>query len=413
MSRRRILAASLTVVLLTASLTGAVLWHNDMNRYGVRVVMDSAVGVIDGTPVQIDGRNAGEVTAVEARDNKAIVTLSMDSDHAPLPAGSKPQVEWRSLLGERFVAIKPGPKENPAIPAGAMIDSGNPQVTPEDLLETLDPPTRRHVKGLVSGLNQTLDGREKDLNATLKTAGPSIDAMGSVLSAVGSDGPAIRELVTNMHGVSKVLAGRQHKLSGVVNDLGKVTRETAGKQRQFNDGLKELPSTLTAADGTFKKVPKAVDSLNPLLRDLKPATERLPSVTRNLRPLMRDLRPTIGRLRPTLQATNKLFNYTPQLLNSAHATLPEVTQATRTLAPAVAFLRPYTPEAVAFVGQFGNVFSQYDSQGHFAHTLITADRAAVDNSPPLQLPDMKFDTRRTPGANAGQPWKDANGSAPR
>lgn len=413
MLRRRVVAVAIAAVAVVA-VVGSVLWGVGGPRYELRAVLPSAVGIIEGTPVQVGGRDAGRVTAVEARGDKAVVTFAVDSAHAPLPAGSKPKVEWRSLLGERFLAITPGSKGNPAIPDGSLIEGGTPQVTAEDLLETLDPPTREHLKGVVGGLHGSLDGREQDLNATVKTAGPAVQSLGSVLDAVGKDGPAIHELVTKLHGVSQVLAGRQDRLSGVVQNLGTVTENMATQQQQLSASLGELPPTLDAAKGTFDKTPPAVDSLNPLLKDLKPATAQLPSVTQNLSPVLRDLRPTVAQLRPTVQATNQLLDVTPGLLDSAHATVPKATQALHTLAPAVTFLRPYTPEAMGFLSQFGNTFGgSYDAQGHYAKALITAGQSAVDNSPPVALPGLHVDPRRAPGANAGQPWTDATGSGPR
>lgn len=413
MLRKKVVAMTVAAVAVVA-VVGSVLWDVRSNGYEVRAVMPSAVGIEEGTPVQIEGKDVGQVSGVEARGDKAVVTFVVDSAHAPLPAGSTPKVEWRSLLGERFLAITPGKRGNPPIPGGSLIQGGTPQVTAEDLLETLDPQTREHLNGVVGGLHGTLDGREQDLNATVKTAGPAVQSLGGVLDAVGKDGPAIHELVTKLHGMSQVLAGRQDRLSGVVQNLGAVTENMATQQRQLSASLGELPPTLDAAKGTFDKTPPAVDSLNPLLKDLKPATAQLPSVTRNLSPVLRDLRPTVAQLRPTVQATNQLLDVTPGLLDSAHATVPKTTQALHTLAPAVTFLRPYTPEAMGFLVQFGNTFGgAYDSQGHYAKALITAGQSAVDNSPPLALPGTQFDPRRAPGADAGQPWTDATGSGAR
>lgn len=413
MLRRRTVAVAVAATAVVA-IVATVLWTGFGPRYELRAVLPSAVGIDEGTPVQVEGSDVGRVSEVEARGDKAVVTFEVDSTHAPLPAGSKPKVEWRSVLGERFLAMVPGKRENPPIPDGSLVEGGTPQVTAEDVLETLDPQTRAHLNGVVSGLNGTLDGREKDLKATAQTAGPAVQSLGSVLDAVGKDGPAIHELVTKMHGVSQVLAGRQDRLSGVVENLGAVTENMVGEQEQLSAALGELPPTLDAAKGTFDKVPPAVDSLNPLLKDLKPATAKLPSVTQNLSPVLRDLRPTVAQLRPTIRATNQALDVTPGLLDSAHATVPKTTQALHTLAPAVTFLRPYTPEAMGFLGQFGNIFgSAYDSQGHYAKALITAGQSAVDNSPPVALPGVEFDPRRAPGANAGQPWTDATGSGPR
>jgi phospholipid/cholesterol/gamma-HCH transport system substrate-binding protein len=79
----------------------------------------------------------------------------------------------------------------------------------------------------------------------------------------------------------------------------------------------------------------------------------------------------------------------------------------------VAFLRPYTPEVAAFSAMWGNFWAAYDSVGHFAHVKLTAGSTAVDNQPNVTLPGQATKPTRLPGENVGQPWTDANGSAPR
>lgn len=414
MLRKKLALTAVLIVAVTAAVVGVTAWRDiGPSGYTVRVMMASAVGIADGTPVQINGQDVGHVTGVEAKDNKAIVMLSIDDADAPLPSGSRTSVEWRSLLGERFVAVKPGPEGNPPIPDGSLIEASSEQVTVEDLLEALDAPTRKHLKGTLRGLEVALQGRGQDMNSTLRTAGPTVDALGSILDAVGKDGPAIRELVTKLHGVTATLAGRREKLAGVVSDLSTLTDNTVGQQHKLRETLGELPSTLDAAKGTLDQVPPTGKAALPLLHDLRPATARLPAVSNNLKPLLQDLRPTIAELRPTLGSASQLLDHTPGLLDSAHGTVPGLTKAVSTLRPAVAHLRPYTPEIMGFVSGWGNLFSQFDSQGHFAHALVTEGQTSVDNNPPVVTPNMKVDTRGTPGANGGQPWTDATGSGPR
>lgn len=79
----------------------------------------------------------------------------------------------------------------------------------------------------------------------------------------------------------------------------------------------------------------------------------------------------------------------------------------------MAFLRPYTPEIMGFVSNWGNLFSTYDSQGHFAHPLVVSGSSAPDNLPHVVPPGGKSATRILPGELVNQPWTDANGSAPR
>jgi phospholipid/cholesterol/gamma-HCH transport system substrate-binding protein len=121
----------------------------------------------------------------------------------------------------------------------------------------------------------------------------------------------------------------------------------------------------------------------------------------------------LSELRPTLQAAQVLLTRTPALLDRTHAVLPPVTDATRTLSPAVAFLRPYTPDAVGFLSNWGNFFSNYNTTGHFARALFTAGQTSLNNQPPAPPIGGLVDLTPPPGTAGGQPWTDANGDAPR
>ncbi|WP_214370937.1 MlaD family protein [Pseudonocardia sp. H11422] len=410
---RKLLTIGCALVTVLATSGVVALAAGASGDYEIKVVMPSAVGIVTGLPVQINGFDVGEVTDVAAQDNHGVVTLALSDEHAPLPTGTTVVVEWRSVLGEHFLQLHPGPASNPELPSGSMIPAGSSQVLVEDLLEALDEPTRAHLTSVADQLQETFDGSEPDVNALLGTAGPTVEALGAVLDAVGRDGPAIRELITNARQITAVLAQRQDKLAGTITDLGQMADVVAAQQQQLTDGLAELPSTLDAAQGALDRVPAAADSTVPMLEDLRPAAARLPSVAANLSPVLRDLRPTVEQLHPTLDAANKLLQFTPGLLDNATATLPGVTQAVRTLGPAVAFLRPYTPEMMGMIDNWGNVYSQYNGSGHFGHLLISYGQTAVNNQPNAVPLGGQVNPAPAPGHSAGQPWTDANGNRPR
>lgn len=410
---RKLIVAFLAAAVGVVIGTGAYL-VSSANDYEVKLVMPNAIGMADGTPLQVGGRDVGRVTGIEVKDDKAIVTASVEGQHAPLHSGTKTAVEWRSVLGERYIKVSPGPEKNPPLPSGALIQGNRPQVTTQDLLATLDGPTRKHVSSLVQNLEKTLDQREPDMNATLHTAGPTVDALGQVLGAVGEDGPAIRRLVSDVRQVTNQLSSRGGKLADVVNDLGKITGAAVTQQKQLASAVEELPSALSSAKETLDKVPAATDAAKPLLDDLAPATTKLKSVSSNLSPVLRDLRPTLAELRPTLQSANELLKHTPGFLDNAHGTLPDVTNAFTELSPAVKFLRPYTPEAVGWAANWGKGFSYYDAVGMMGKLNVSTGTVMQADLTPQGLPIlMNNGTKRAPGANVDQPWTDANGDAPR
>lgn len=384
----------------------------DYDDYEVVLVADNAVNVAKGSQVNIRGFRAGAVSAVEARDGKALITLSLSGDQVPLRAGTSAVVEWKAVIGERTIALTPGPAANPVIPSGSMINVGQEQVEADELLAALDSKTRRHLTSTVRRLDATLKNHPGDLQQTLRNSGPTVRALGEVLKAVGEDGPAIRRLVTDLRKMMDPLAARQQKMARVVRDLSTVTGNVAPQHEQLSRGLKELPSTLRAAKKTLDEVPGASDQAAPLLKEMRPATRQLTRVSKNLSPLLTDLRPTMAELRPTLGSASQLLQRTPELLDSAHSVVPDLTYTVRKLNPAVSFLRPYTPDLVGWLSNWGNAFASYDSRGHIFRGLIQAGPSALNDNPGVPV-GFEVDPAPAPGKASGNPWTDANGSGMR
>lgn len=405
--KSRIALAGLSFAAVAAGALFAGPFHG--NDYDLRLIIPSAAQVVEGGKVRIDGRDVGSVSKLDEEDGKAVVTVKItDHDYVPLHDGTTSSIDWQSALGERVVTLHPGPAKNAAIPSGAMYEAQSSQVEADQVLAALDKPTRQRLNALLQGLHATTRGSESDIRATLRSAGPAVNALGQILAAVGRDGPAIKSMVTELHQMTAALATRGDRISGTINHLARVSADLGSKNQQLASTLKELPSTLRTAQTTLDKVPGVTDAAVPLLDDLKPSADRLPSIARNLAPTLRDLRPVVARLRPALAATDRLLGYTPGLLDQSHQALPGLATTLDELGPAAEFVRPYTPELVGFVTGFGATFSAYDAQGH-GWTVAPIPGLASAGEMTGSVPFATVQTRPAPGTSVGQPWTDANG----
>ncbi|MGH3519646.1 MAG: MlaD family protein [Haloechinothrix sp.] len=406
---------SLIVVVLAAALFGAAGWAVVGNRdYEVSVVLDSATNLVEGGVVQVKGAEAGEIREIAVRGGKAHVKLALESDFAPLRDGAIVRVDWKALLGERLVTVVDGPAGAAHIPDGGMLRGQMPvPMEMDQVLAALDKPTREHLVGVVRKLRSTVEGNEKDLNRSVRSAGPALQALGEVLQGLGTDGQAIRQLVTQLDGLVTTLNGSDAQVRNVIDQLSKTSATTAEQREHLAAALTKLPSTLRQANSTLGKVPGTADKAVPLLRDLAPATERLPSVASNLQPVLADLRPLVGELRPTLVAVNGLLRHTPGLLDSAHAVLPGMNSLLGDLLPALRYLRPYTPEAAGFLANWGSATANYDSNGHYARIYIQSGLAGANVNPGVVPPGYDRRPDPMPGELVDQPWKDAFGSGVR
>lgn len=384
------------------------------SEYPANVVLPSATGLIAGSKVLVNGFDAGQIDNVSIKDGQALVRMKLAKDFAPLHSGATAGIVWKAVLGERQLDVRDGPKQNPVIPPDGTLDGQMPDpVEMDKVLNALDPATRSHLTSLVQGLDATVKGSEPNLRQTVQKAGPAVAALGDVLRGVGSDGPAIKDLVGQLNGMVSTLVNRDDKVRSIVSGMAEATNAVAQQRDRLRTTLQKLPATLDTANRTLGDVPGAVDQATPLLTDLRPATEQLPGVARNLRPVLADLRPTVAQLRPTLDSLGTLLQFTPGLLDSAHGTLPGSDAAVTSLTPALSFLRPYTPEVVGWLSNWGSSAANYDSNGHYMRVNIPAGASSLDNNPGVMPPGMASDPFPAPGAIAGQPWTDAFGSGVR
>lgn len=382
------------------------------SSYQVSVVLDSATSVVTGAPVRVNGFKAGEITDIAVVDGKAKLTFTLAKKFAPLHDGAKAVVGWKATLSERQLQIVDGAKSGATIPDGGMLRGQSvAPVEVADLLATLDAPTRTKLQGTLTRLARTLKGAEPDANATLTSAGSALGELSSVLRAVGTDGPAIKQLVTRLNTLMTAVAARDDDVQAMVTELNSVTSAVATRRSQLRDTLTQLPGTLSQADKTLDQVPTTVQAVTPLLKSLAPATAKLAPTARQLRPLLADLRPMTAELRPALGSLSSLLSLTPGLLDQTHAVLPQA----KTLASAgqkpVAFLRPYTPEVTGFFSTWASAFANYDSNGNFARIKAQAGLSSFNENPGIIPPGIVNDPYPKPGAIVGQAWTDAEGSA--
>jgi phospholipid/cholesterol/gamma-HCH transport system substrate-binding protein len=374
--------------------------------YSVRVVMTSAENLAVGGKVWINGFDSGWVEGIEAKDGKAIVTAGIAPDQAPLHAGTTGRIQWYAALGERILTLYPGPASNPEIPNGGLIDAPSDQVEVDQVLAALDAPTRERLSGLIHSVHDTTAGKEQDIAATLRAAGPTVQSAGQIFDAIGRDGPAIHEFVQQLQQMIAVTARQQGDISGTVQSLNSFAGSVATQQQQLSDTLHELPATLRTTNDTLQAVPPAADSATDMLRDLRGATRRLPGISDDLAPVVRDLRPTVRELGPTLRALSDFLDYSPRLLDDTHTVLPEARRFVKGYDPAISFLRPYTPELVGWIQNWGKDFAAYDSQGHMWAAIVgEATTQAIDETP-TALPPTKSLGKPKPGDVVNQPWND-------
>jgi phospholipid/cholesterol/gamma-HCH transport system substrate-binding protein len=400
-------AATLTIGALLVAGAGLVAW--DRQPYTVSLLMPAADSTIVGGAVTVQGQKAGKVEHIGVRDGHAVITVALDDAFAPLHTGTVARINWQSVLGARTVDLLPGSTSNPEVHSGTLLTDAVERVELDDVLAALDGPTREKLQKLVAQLDSTFDGHEQDLNETLRTAGPAVDALGALLSAVGEDGPTIRRLVAQLADVSTTLADRDHKVASTVGQLDDLTATVARQQKDISATIHALPGALKEANATLGDVEGPIGNARQLLRDVRPATSELPGTSKRLAPVLQELVPVAENLGPVLNNLGDTFEVAPTALDTVDATVPDVGKAIDEAGPMVSFLRPYTPELIGWLSNWTSVFMGQNASGNFGRALMTVSMSAFNSNPLTTLPGIQQKATTEPGAIVGQPWTDANG----
>jgi phospholipid/cholesterol/gamma-HCH transport system substrate-binding protein len=398
-------------IVALVAVTAALLTGCAADSDGARAtfVFPDAANLIPGSRVLIDGFAAGRVTGLEPKDGKAFVHVRVDPGHSPLREGTTARISYQSLLGERVVDVLPAPKANAALPDGAVLTGTTPRVELDDLFNALDPETRAAVSKLFPGLDAALAGHEQDAQATIDTAGPALDALAELLQAVGSDGPALRQLLTSLQELSARLVARKDSVRQTIDGFDRNLQAVSGQAGALGEAIDKLPATLQQATSTLDKVPGATAAAVPLLQDLLPAARALPAAAADLRPFLADLAPTLVDLKPTVAALAELLAETPSTLDRAHSVVPPATGLVASLLPAIDFLRPYTPELAGALANLASASANYDRNGHYLRVFVSNGSLSVAEQPFLLSPNLSQHPERRPGELVGQPLSDAGG----
>ena len=107
--------------------------------------------------MQVGGVPVGSVTnIILTHDFKARITIHVDSSLTPLHEGTTSQVRVPSLssVANRYIALTPGPNNNPALwPAGSTLPASATRevVDLDQLFNTLNPKTRKGLQQVIQG----------------------------------------------------------------------------------------------------------------------------------------------------------------------------------------------------------------------------------------------------------------------
>ena len=388
--------------------------------------------------VQVGGRRVGSVRDIElTSDNEAEITIDVQDGFAPLHQGTTATIRATSLSGiaNRYIALTPGPNNRPKLPDGATLqaDSTTSIVDLDQLFNTLDDKTRRSLQDVIQGSATWYDNKGRQANEATKYFNPALSSSRRLVDEVLGDQQTFKDFLSSSSKVVTALAARSGDLTNLVSNANTTAAAIGDENASLARALGILPTTLRRANTTFVNLRATLDDLDVLVAESKPATKDLARFLRELRPLVTDARPTIADLRHLVRTQGPgndltdLLGKTPRLEQVAKPAFAHTITALQKSTPVLKFIRPYTPDFVGWLRDFGQGAANYDANGHFARIQPIFNAYQFTDNPaggvltPIP-PDQRLAglqsgfIRRCPGTasqapeDGSAPWRDTDGS---
>ncbi|MDE3069870.1 MAG: MCE family protein [Acidobacteriota bacterium] len=393
-----------------------------------KVIFSTAELLVRGNQVQVGGVPVGTVKNIVLTHNyKAEVDIEVDSPLAPLHEGTTAEIKYASLSGvaNRYVSLEPGPNNYPKLAGGATIPAANASgpVDLDEVLNALNPPTRRGLQQVIQGFAEQYAGSEGQVNTTTHYLAPSLRALTNVFDELTRDERTFTEFLVNAAKATTVIGAHGEALRSLIGNADTTFQAIGSQQVALARGLKELPVTFTQGTRTFTDLLPTLDALRKLVNVSKPDTKTLPLFLERLRPLLTEASPVIENLATSINRPGPNNDFTdaalelPKLAKTLESASPATVQAERESVPNTTLFAPYSPDLEGLLRDFGQATAFYDANGHYVHVEPVFDSFKLGEgntltpvTPQQGLAGLKTgQLRRCPGA-ASAPA--ADGSSP-
>ena len=276
----------LAVIVLLAIVSTRIV--NGLTEYRLIVPLDSADGLYPGSDVLIAGARAGSVRDISVEGAQTLVTIAVDDAHAPVHADATVTVRPKSLLGEKYVALDPGHLDE--LPSGSRLSREQVAraVDLQDVVNSLDQPTREKLRTLVIALGGGLAGRGLDTNQTISYGRQDLDHLAAMTDTLAARDQDLQKVIQGLDQVTAELAksDRRQQLGELIKNsetlLHSLSQQDAQIKATLANANAALSRTDTSLSGTaaqlnsiFRQAPTTVDLLNGISRDFATNTDLL------------------------------------------------------------------------------------------------------------------------------------------
>jgi virulence factor Mce-like protein len=310
--------------------------------YQFRVAFDEAPLLAKQSDVRVAGVQVGRVVSVERSTNATVATLELERKYSPIASDAQAILRNKTLLGQTYVELTLGTKSAPKLGERALLDARNVEDTVEldEILNTLDPYTRKAYRTWQQGVARAVDERGDELNDAIGNLPEFADSGADLFEVLAQEKQALGALVRNTGVVFGALTEREDQLQNLVRNSDTVFSAIQAEKEDFAEVWNIFPTFLRESRLTYDRLDRFARNARPVVQDLEPA--------------MRDLRPTLVALSELSPDLERLFRNLDPLLEASKESLPASRELFQGLRPVLGELGPWLSElnpVLAWLGE--------------------------------------------------------------
>src|SRR3954469_21153946 len=351
----------------------------------IKAEMSTAQAVTpgQGQTVNIAGVQVGEISKVELKEGKAVITLRMEPRYGRVYKNATVLLRPKTGLKDMVAELEPGTasagrlKENDVIPVGQTL----PDVNLDEILASLDADTRDYLTILVGAGSEGLRGNGRALARAIRRFEPSARYGRRVFGALAERKHNIKRVIHNLSLIIGELGAKHSRVAAFVENPNAVFATLARQDANLRSTLQELPSTLDETQKGLGKAKLLADELGPALQALRPGARALGPTLRSVRPFVTKTTPVIhDEVRPFVRASRPTVTQLKPTLKDLAVATPDLTRTFKVvnfLLDELAYNPPGKQEGylfwVAWANHIGNqIFTTQDAHGPIRRGLFVA-----------------------------------------
>jgi phospholipid/cholesterol/gamma-HCH transport system substrate-binding protein len=273
----------------------ALLLAGGSDPYRIKMKLDSAGGLRDGSDVVSGGINIGKVKLSVDRQDNVVAELEIDADRAPLGKDATAAITAVNLLGQKRLEVERGNTSDPA-PSGYVIPTSHVMTSTDldQVVSVLDADTRARLSILINEAGAAFSGRRDDFSALLQDLPGSLIKARKLLEQVSGDTTTLGAVVESSDRLVARVTRERRDLSRMISAFAGTAEGIAPRHAELRATLARAPGALHALQGFMDDLARTTVPLGPAARDITRSAPALVDTLERVEPFRKAAEPALG-----------------------------------------------------------------------------------------------------------------------